>query len=436
MWSVIAAFLFWAAAGIGAEQPVKLDIQTESYRLQAGEQVRIWIRLLNAANQPSKAPKRLEVQVQARLTSGEIKPLMTAVLESGESTKEMAITPPGAGMVYIWAKNAELLPGGAFLAVRTVAPDAHGGPVPIAPRAPAPPNLRPLNPVARDLPKLALRYSPDRRFLADGRDAATVQAFLLSDFTSSDIRLNLFDSSGTMEPIPLTIPKGQDSGRAAVTFSQPGTVTVEFMGSEPLADVEGDRKLRIPFMPPITHATLEASPPVISLVDKADLVVTLRDGLDRPVASDSGRHVTFAIQTGRGELTQTELDIGAGQFEARTTFQPAWLGLADISAATPNLLTVSIPLHVSMPLGLLLCSLAGGLAGGYFSYLKRKKSLRQRIGIGVVTGFIFYWACLFVGLAHIGHAVVVNPLSAFALSTFGGWMQIDVFTFWKSRLKA
>jgi hypothetical protein len=187
---------------------------------------------------------------------------------------------------------------------------------------------------------------------------------------------------------------------------------------------------------PITHATLEASPPAISLVDQADLVVTLRDENDRPVASDAIRHVIFAIQAGRGELKQMELDIGEGQFEARTSFQPEWLGRAEISAATPNLLTVSIPLQVSMPLGLVLSSLAGGLVGGYLSYLKRKRSGRRQIGIGVVTGFIFYWACLFVGLAAIGHAAVVNPLSAFALSTFGGWMQAEVLTLWKSRLKA
>jgi hypothetical protein len=75
------------------------------------------------------------------------------------------------------------------------------------------------------------------------------------------------------------------------------------------------------------------------------------------------------------------------------------------------------------------------LAGGYLAYRKRKRSGRRQIGIGAVTGFLFYWACLFLGLAAVGHAAAVNPLSAFALSTFGGWMQTGVFSFWKSRLK-
>jgi hypothetical protein len=464
--SIVAGWLFWVAVGISVgQQPVKLDIQMEGSSVRAGEQVPIRVRLLSAANQAVQAPKRLEVLIQARQRSGEVKPLRTVTLDAGQSEKEIAIAPPGSEMVYIWAKNAELLPGGAYVAVRTAGtdnvktqtaappPQQYAPPnIPIPTRPPSekrlPTSIRPpvlfapppaavgAVPAPRVMPKLALRYSPDRRFLADGKDSATVQAFLLNESSDSDIRLNLYDSSGSMDPIPLTIPKGQDSGRAAIRFNQPGSVTVEFMGSNPPAEVDGDRKLQIPFMPPITHATLEASPPAISLVDRTDLVITLRDAGERPVASDAVRHVTFAIQSGRGNLTQTEIDIPAGQSEARTTFEPAWMGQAAISAATPNLLSVSIPLQVSMPLGLLLCSVAGGLAGGYFSYLKQKRSGGRRIVIGVVTGFIFYWACLFLGLAAIGHGVVVNPLSAFALSAFGGWLQTDVFSLWKKRLKA
>ena len=157
--------------------------------------------------------------------------------------------------------------------------------------------------------------------------------------------------------------------------------------------------------------------------------IKLTESLAAPLLVDTRKH-------DEAQLAQKEVDIAAGQFEARTSFQPAWMGRAQISAATPNLWTASAPIQVSTPAFLLACSIAGGLAGGYFSYMKRKRSGQRRIGIGVVTGFIFYWGCLFLGLAAIGHAVVVNPLSAFVLSTFGGWMQLDVFTFWKPRLKA
>jgi hypothetical protein len=429
MRSVMAACVLLSATSLAVAQiPVKLDVEASWHVMQAGAQVPVRIRMLDSANRPVKAPRRFEILLQARLASGEVKPLRTVELATGQLEKEVTIAPPGNGMVYIWAKNSELLPGGEFVSVA-----APPGPAKPSGALPAPTPA----PFAREIPRLALRFSPDRRFLADGKDAATVQAFLLTGpaNVSGDIRLNVFDSSGTMQPAPLTIPKGQDSGRAKLTYTNPGAVTVEFLGSTPPAAIEGDKKLQIQFMPPIARAALEASPPAISLVDTADLVVRLTDEQGRPVASDAARHVAFAIQSGRGSITRKELDIPAGQFEARSTFEPAWLGQTSILAATPNLLTATAPVQVSAPTGLLLFSLAGGLAGGYLSYLKRKRSGQRRIAIGIVTGFIFYWACLFVGLAAVGRGIVVNPLSAFALSTLGGWMQTEVFSMLKSRVK-
>jgi len=423
--------LLGAAAG---QAPVKLDVQADRHTTRQGEPMPVRIRLLDAANRPAKAPKTLVVLLQARLASREVKSLGTAEFQPGDTSKDFTVTPPGAGLVYIWAKHPELLPGGAYVAVR-----ARAAPAPPmeSPRSPAT-RLAPVQaaPLARELPRLALRYSPDRKFLADGKDAATVQAFLLSDLASvaSEILLNVYDSSGTLQPRPFAIAQGQESGQAALTFTSPGTVTVEFLSSTPAATLDGDKRLQIQFVPAITRLALEASPPGISLVDTADLVVTLSDDQGRPIATDTARHVTFAIASGRGEMTREELDIGPGQFQARTTFQPVWLGRSEVSAATPNLLLVSAPVQVSAPTGLLLFSLAGGLAGGYLSYLKQKRAGPKRIAIGLVTGFIFYWACLFLGLASVGHAVVVNPMSAFALSTLGGWMQTEVFTFLKSRI--
>jgi len=429
MRNVMAACVLLSATSLAvAQMPVKLDVEASWHVMQAGAQVPVRIRMLDSANRPVKAPRRFDILLQARLASGEVKPLRTVELAAGQLEKEVTVAPPGNGMVYIWAKNAELLPGGEYVSVA-----APPGPAKPPGSLSAPVQA----PFSREIPRLVLRFSPDRRFLADGKDAATVQAFLLTGPAnlSGDIRLNVFDSSGTMQPTPLTIPKGQDSGRAKLTYTNPGAVTVEFLGSTPPAAIEGDKKLHIQFMPPIAKAALEASPPAISLVDTADLVVTLTDEQGRPVASDAARHVTFAIQSGRGSITRKELDIPAGQFQARSTFEPAWLGQTNILAATPNLLTVTAPVQVSAPTGLLLFSLAGGLAGGYLSYLKRKRSGQRRIAIGIVTGFIFYWACLFVGLAAVGRGIVVNPLSAFALSTLGGWMQTEVFSMLKSRVK-
>jgi hypothetical protein len=201
----------------------------------------------------------------------------------------------------------------------------------------------------------------------------------------------------------------------------------------PPSDCEGEKKLNIKFMAPITRVSFKASPPRISLVDTADVILELTDEQGRPINADAPRVVTFAIDSGRGTLTQKEVRIPAGQFWARATFQPQWAGLVSVSASTPNLLSVATNIDVSTPVALLLCSALGGLVGGVFSYLKtRSKSGQQRILIGLVTGFIFYWACIFLGLASLGRGVVLNPLSAFSLSTLGGWLQTEVFTaIWK-----
>ena len=66
--------------------------------------------------------------------------------------------------------------------------------------------------------------------------------------------------------------------------------------------------------------------------------------------------------------------------------------------------------------------------GGDILSRTRRKSDRWRLPIGVATGFLFYWACIFLGLASTRREVVLNPLSALALSSIGGWLQTEVFS--------
>src|SRR5580704_1314726 len=108
MWRAIPLLLCLAIRGSPADQPpVKLDIQTERQSAQAGEPLPIRIRLLTAANAAVPAPKPLNVQLQARLPSGEVKPFGKVTLARGEAEKEVSITPPGNGLIYLWAKQPE-----------------------------------------------------------------------------------------------------------------------------------------------------------------------------------------------------------------------------------------------------------------------------------------------------------------------------------------
>ena len=112
MRSVMAVCVLLSASQAVAQTPVKLDVEASWHVIQAGAQVPVRIRMLDSANRPVKASRPFVILLQARLASGEVKPLRTVELAAGQLEKEVTIAPPGNGMVYIWAKNAELLPGG------------------------------------------------------------------------------------------------------------------------------------------------------------------------------------------------------------------------------------------------------------------------------------------------------------------------------------
>ena len=411
-----------------SRRPVKLAAGISTQSIESGEKVVAHVALLDAANQPVSAPKSLPILLQARQASGKVDKLGAVTIEAGQLSKRTVVSVPGSGLVYIWAKNPELLPGGQFVQVRKAEKEKPARPPSItAPKpemgAPAPPSLR-----AR--PRITLRFSPDRPFLADGRDAATIQAFLVgpNEAISANILLNLYDSSHSMAPVPLQIPAGLANGESVLTCSTPGPVTVEFLGSAPQTDFDGEKKLKIQFMPPITRLALRASPPRISLVERAELIATLTNEQGLPIAAAAPRIVAFSIESGHAQIGRQQMEIAAGQFEARTTLTPQWAGAAKVSVSTPNLLTASAPVQVSLPVGLLLCSMAGGLIGGVLSPRTRRKADKWRSAIGVATGFLLYWACIFLGLSNLSRALVLNPLSALAISAIGGWLQMQVFS--------
>jgi hypothetical protein len=408
--------------------PVKLAAGINAQSIESGEKIVVQVTLLDAANQPAKAPKSLPVLLQARQASGEVEQLGTVTIDAGQLSKRTAVSVPGSGLVYIWAKNPELLPGGQFVQVRRAKPTPPP-PLPSVGR-PRPELGAPAPQSGRALPRITLRFSPDRPFLADGRDAATIQAFLVGPDESipANILLNVYDSSHSMNPAPLSIPAGEPNGQSVLTSTAPGEVTVEFLGSVPPTSFDGDKNLKIHFMPPITRLALRASPPNISLVDGAELIATLTNDQGMPIAAAVPRVVAFSIDSGHAQIGAQQMQIAAGQFEVRTTFTPQWAGAAKVSVSTPNLLTATAPVQVSIPVGLLLCSIAGGLIGGLLSPHSRRKADRWRPAVGVATGFLLYWACIFLGLSNLSRGLVLNPLSALAISAIGGWLQMQVFS--------
>jgi hypothetical protein len=441
----LVVFLLLADAS-AAQTPAKLNVDTSQRALTVGQTINLRVALLDAAGRRTLAPKPLTVAIQMRMTSGTVESLGTVTISTGQDGANFSKPLPEAGLLYIWAKNAELIPGGQYVNVRpkfrpilrdmdvvrpkAVPPEVVGGVLqPKSLPPPPPPPVQAPNPSAA-VPEVTLRYSPQRDFLANGADPAEVEAFLVGDVVAAPtaIRLTLFDSTGSLRPTPLTIPAGQPVGHSTITSNAPGPVSVEYLSSNPHVAFIGDKTLSVKFVTPISQLIVRASPPAISLVDTSDIVVSLAGADGRILVTGSPRPVSLSLTSGRGHIAQQDLAIPAGSFDARVHFTPEWPGLVTVSAASPNLLTVEAPLNVSWPIALLLSSALGAAAGGFVSRQTRKRADKWRVPTGLVTGFLFYWACIFLGLGRLLGTSVLNPLSAFAVSAVGGWLQTEVFT--------
>lgn len=439
----LLARIFWLAFLFAAlneknllAQPVKskalkLVIQAAAQSVRAGEEFEIEVALRDANDQAVPAAKDMLVEINARTESDSVVMTATVTIKAGSSLEKLRVSLPESGLIYVWAKHDELLTGGIdFLVKKPIAkPDS------LLPSEEVPPPMMempraPEEALTQPRPIITLRYSPQRRFLADGKDQALIQAFLLNtdELAGTEIRLRLFNSAGEMAPPPpLVIQPGSDIGASTLTSNKIQTVKVELLSTTPIADLQGQKEFNISFAPAITQLDLKASPPVITLVDKADLLVRLLDKDNNPVATDVPRLISLAIDAGRGEIESKELTIAPDKFEARTVFLPTWRGEVVVSASTPNLPITTFPLTVTMPLLTLVLTAVGGLAGGLIAFWTGKDSKWWRIAIGLITGFVLYWALVFGVLTVLPRPVVLNPLSAFVLSTLGGWLGTEVF---------
>ena len=136
------------------------------------------------------------------------------------------------------------------------------------------------------------------------------------------------------------------------------------------------------------------------------------------------------IESGGSKLEEEALTIASNTYEASTLFRPYKPGAVKIIASTEGLLDATAPLIVTWPVLLLCLSGFGGLAGGLLAaWVRKKELLSHRLITGLITGFVFYWAALFLtGFVALPRVLVLNQLSAVALSVIGGWLGTEVFT--------
>ena len=275
-----------------------------------------------------------------------------------------------------------------------------------------------------------LRYSPQRRFLANGKDSAKIFALVHGAAPQKDTQLFLFNSSGSLAPKPLVIKKGEPLGEAELTSDQIGKVKLDYTWTDGWVDFDGARELSVEFAPPITQLRFQASPPDISLFDDAELIVKLTDDNGTPIATDIARRIAFSIDDGHGAFVQREINIPPGHSEGSTKFLPIASGEVKLTASSEQLRDQPTTVSVTWPVLLLGLAIIGGLIGGLLAFGTRRTDPALRILGGLVIGPLLVWVSIVGILPHasLPRPLLLNPFGAFFVAVLGGWIGTEIFT--------
>jgi hypothetical protein len=416
--------LLWFATETNAGAPVKIAVSTDSNSIWAGEPATVDVQLVDADNRPARSSRHWNLSLEIMAPDGTVS-MQSVAMAPGEQHRSIPLAINKVGVWQVIVKDKELLEAAIMLnAVKK--PSERGG----ANGEGGKSIEDTLGGFLKVKPHVELRIAPRRKLLADGKDSATVYGLLTGDnaIAGKDIKLRLINSDGIMQPDEVLIPKGKFSGTTHLVSNHPGKVSVEYLGATPAVDLVGEDKLSALFGAPITKLEIKASPPEITLLEASDLVVRLLDNSGIPLKTDEARDVLLTIEQGAGRLSTNEFSIAPGSAEGRTTFRPSEVGEIVLAAASPNLVSVKVPLTVTWPVVLLIVSATGGLAGGLIAFAMEKGARWWRGAIGLITGFVLYWAVIFAGIGALAGGVALNPLSAFAISVLGGWLGTNVFT--------
>jgi hypothetical protein len=261
------------------------------------------------------------------------------------------------------------------------------------------------------------------------KDAATVYANLPPDEIAPwDMLVYVMSSVGSLQPEPIVIPKGQNSGKARLIYDRPAVVSVRFMSSVPWAKGVTGVPMKIAFGP--TKLKIRPNPPKIGLFESTEVGVQLADANGNSVGDDEKREVWLVVESGSGGLDQTSLIIDPSDPRVTTKFRPILPGTVRLLAESPNLGAAESEVTVVTPVLILILCAIGGLIGGLVVFYSDREAKWPRIPIGIVTGFVLYWLLVFglILIPQFPHILVFNPFSAVILAVIGGWLGTKVFS--------
>jgi len=279
-------------------------------------------------------------------------------------------------------------------------------------------------------PVLKLRYYPTRTLRADETDPATIWASLQGDQAAPvDLQVYVGSDLGPLNPDPIKIAKGDRIGNALLVSTHPGPIQVWYEWSQPSGS-SPDKPFTINFGPAVWGLSVEPTVPRINLFESAEVGIVPINSNKQPVGSDGQRDVYLSLVSGAGQIVSSQLTFQPNQGRVVTKFIPTRRGVVQFKARSDSLPDAFGTVTVTMPYFLMALCAFGSLLGGLVAYWTEQAATWRRIVIGLVTGFVLYWAFLFgvVPIPNFPNGLVVNPLSAVILPFIGGWAGTKVIT--------
>lgn len=480
-WAVEMAAAPGPAGSPGGSRPAKVSMTASAAGDGPGAAAEVEVVLRDWAGKPVPVPRDVTVTIQARESSGVQQ--VPLVIKAGSSSARCRFPLHEGGIIELYATHPEMRADTAFLRLKPfvlssseTAPGfiSRPGPARAQPETHLGKEAGKVGGTARDIGNTAqdihdavrqlgslfgsskpdsgpgsfLAGSQGRTYLADNREAALIQIYLDRPVSKST-EIQLQASGGSLDPAAVTLQAGHDSGETRLTSERTGSVDVRFSRASPKLHAAPTNTLTFVFKPAIVRLDARASPPRITLLETADVVVQLQNGTGKPVATDERRPLSVSIVEGPGEIQKADLVIGPGEFEARVTVRPKRWGIIRVKASTESLPSEQAEVRVTLPVLLLSLTSSGGSLGGLLAafaaglpqavktgpWRRRLKGLPWwRMGVGAVTGVVLYWAVLFLSFATLPGAILLNPFSAAVFSLLGGWLGLNVFTLLLKRL--
>src|SRR6266567_1185100 len=388
---------------------VKLDTKSKENFVYVGDGPTIKVRLVDKKNNQTSAGKDFKISITVKSQKGDTVEQREVTIKAGTDSVTFQLYPSKQpGVLEVQAQQPELLEGGTLFAVKSRAiPKTTPARRTIRSRRSKPPvenlitqesdlwrtayglprNIKIGFGDARDtdLAAQALldqkgsgetseeddfvltfrKMPPERALMADGKDAADISV-VLSQPAPENIVIYLAANGGKLQSTTLSVTKGQllSDSPVQLTSDHAGTVRLHFIRSEPNVRLQAKNELEVQFAAPIDNVGFSATPPMIPLIDKAEIIVRLYDANHTPVNTDQERKVSFELNSPIGSLQDQSISIKPGNFEGRTSFIPTARGDVSITAFMTGFEKREVTLRVTTPLLLLFLSAIGGFLGG------------------------------------------------------------------------